>query len=118
LFAEQNVGGKFQVTSLAFLFGVRFVRKGRRVSRSNQSITFIELRRRHAIHQTAITAWRITAGHNNATPCSLKPRPGESKDGDGGYVVKQHRDDQSSSGTALRVIARKLAGDTRAQATR
>jgi len=24
LFAEQNVGGKFQVTSFAFLFGVRF----------------------------------------------------------------------------------------------
>src|SRR5207249_9184746 len=28
LFAEQNVGGKFQVTSLAFLFGVRFVGDG------------------------------------------------------------------------------------------
>ncbi|HMH43792.1 MAG TPA: hypothetical protein VK557_09940, partial [Pyrinomonadaceae bacterium] len=27
IFAEQNVGGKFQVTSLAFLFGVRFVGK-------------------------------------------------------------------------------------------
>jgi len=28
IFAEQNVGWKFQVTSLAFLFGVRFLENG------------------------------------------------------------------------------------------
>ena len=39
-------------------------------------------------------------------------KAGESEDGDGGYVVKQHRDDQSSGSAVLRVIARKLAGDT------
>src|SRR5213079_2078648 len=36
---------------------------GDRVLQSNQSVTFWGLRRRHATHQTAMAAWRITAGH-------------------------------------------------------
>ena len=36
------------------------------------SVIFRGLRRRHATHQTVITAWRTTAGHN-ATPCSPNP---------------------------------------------
>src|SRR5439155_20706311 len=47
-------------------------------ARSDQSITFCGLRRRHAAHQTAITAWRTTAGHN-ATPCSPKAMPAKAR---------------------------------------
>jgi len=41
-----------------------------------------------------------------------KSDAGESEDGDGSDVVKQHRGDQSSRGAALRVTSRKPACDT------
>jgi hypothetical protein len=41
-----------------------------------------------------------------------KADAGESEDCNASNVVKQHRGDQSSRGAALRVIARKPAGDT------
>jgi hypothetical protein len=44
LFAEENVSGKFQVTSSALLFGVRFVGNDPRVSRSNQSCLLGDVR--------------------------------------------------------------------------
>jgi hypothetical protein len=40
LFAEQNVGGKFQVTSLTFLFGVRFVGNGPFCQRERRATHF------------------------------------------------------------------------------
>src|SRR5437867_9655887 len=51
---------------------------GNRVLQSNQLVTFWGLRRRHPTHQTAIAAWRTTAGHN-ATPCSPKPMPAKAR---------------------------------------